>query len=130
MNITKTPKWDHDPTFEIIGCALEVHSLLGPGLLESAYEQCLAFELAKIGLQFKAQASMPLEYKDIKLDCGYRLDLIIENLIIVEIKAVEQLLQIHQAQLLTYMKLSRISLGLLINFNATSLKNGIRRFVL
>ncbi len=125
---TKTTKRKEDPTFEIIGCAIEVHKLLGPGLLESAYEQCFAYELTQKGFQFKVQAPMPLYYKNIKLDCGYRLDLIIEDLVIMEIKAVDQLLKIHQAQILTYMKLASAPLGLLINFNAVPLKNGIQRF--
>lgn len=124
---TKTTKGD-DPTYEVIGCAIEVHRLLGPGLLESAYEQCLAYELYQRGIPFKAQAPMPLEYKDVKLDCGYRLDFIVQDSLIVELKAVEQLLRIHEAQMLTYMKLAGTPLGLLINFNSTPLKNGIKRY--
>ena len=125
---TKTTKGDRDPTYDIIGCAIEVHRLLGPGLLESAYEQCFAYELAQKGFQFKVQRPMPLDYKNSKLDCGYRLDLLIEDLVIVEIKAVEQLLKVHQAQLLTYMKLAPAPFGLLMNFNAVALKHGIQRF--
>ena len=101
----------------VIGCALEVHRNLGPGLLESTYEQCLAYELKITGMQFKLQYPLPVEYKGIKLDYGYRIDLLVENNIIVELKSVDKILPIHQAQLLTYMKLSGISVGLLLNFN-------------
>ena len=115
---------------KVIGCALEVHRSLGPGLLESAYEQCLAYELSQANIAFELQRALPLQYKAIKLDCGYRLDCIVEERLIVEIKAVESLLPIHEAQLLTYMRLSHISIGLLINFNVIKLKEGIKRFVL
>ena len=115
---------------KVIGCALEVHKHLGPGLLESTYEQCLAHELKNGGIPFKLQHPLPVEYKGIKLDCGYRVDLFIDNEIIAELKSVDKVLPIHQAQLLTYMKLSRISIGLLMNFNVKYIKHGIKRMVL
>ena len=115
---------------KVIGCALEVHKILGPGLLESTYEQCLAHELTQAKIPFKMQCALPVRYKDIAINCGYRLDLLIDNELIIELKSVEGLLPIHQAQLLTYMKLSGIKMGLLINFNVTFLKNGIKRIVL
>jgi GxxExxY protein len=114
----------------IIGCAIAVHKQLGPGLLETAYETCLAYELEQEGLGVERQKPMPLRYKTINMDCGYRLDLVINNQIILEIKAVDHLLPVHDAQLLTYMKLSDCRLGMLINFNEKLLKQGIRRFVL
>ena len=114
----------------VIGCALEVHRNLGPGLLESAYEQCLAYELSHAGMGFELQKPLPILYKTIRLDCGFRADCIIEQRLIVEAKAVEALLPIHEAQLLTYMRLANIPVGLLINFDVTKLKLGIKRFVL
>jgi len=114
----------------VIGCALEVHRHLGPGLLESAYEQCLAHELSGAKLPFKQQVDLPVEYKGIHLDCGYRIDLLLDGKLIVELKSVEHLLAIHDAQVLTYMKLARVPTGLLINFNVPLLKQGIKRFVL
>jgi len=114
----------------VIRCALEVHRVLGPGLLESTYEQCLAYELSLLKIPFKLQYPLPVNYKEIKLDCGYRIDLLVDDRLIVELKSVEKLLPIHQAQLLTYMKLSGISIGLLINFNVRFLKHGIKRMVL
>ena len=114
----------------VIGCAIEVHRHLGPGLLESAYEQCLAHELNRNGINFQLQCPQPVQYKDIRLDCGYRVDIPVENELIVELKSVDEMKGIHQAQLLTYMKLSGVKIGLLINFNATILKDGIKRFVL
>jgi GxxExxY protein len=114
----------------VIGCALEVHRVLGPGLLESTYEQCLAHELRLAGISFKLKHPMPVEYKGVKLDCGYRVDLLVEDRLIVEIKAVEEVKGIHQAQLLTYMKLAGAKVGLLINFNVKLLRDGIQRFVL
>ena len=114
----------------VIGCALEVHRALGPGLLESTYEQCVAHELSLTNISFKIQPALPVEYKGIKLDCGYRIDLLIDGKLIVELKSVAALLPIHQAQILTYMKLANLSVGLLINFNVTRLKDGIKRFVL
>ena len=114
----------------VIGCALEVHKALGPGLLESAYEQCLAHELKLNGIRFRLQHPQAVEYKGMRLDCGYRLDLLIEDKLIVELKSVEQIKGIHEAQLLTYMKLAGVKTGLLINFNVTKLKSDIKRFVL
>ena len=114
----------------VIGCALDVHRELGPGLLESTYEQCLAHELSLNGIRFRLQHPQPVEYKDVRLDCGYRLDLLVEDELIIELKSVEQIKGIHEAQLLTYMKLAGVKTGLLINFNVTKLKSGIRRFVL
>ncbi|MBU4344129.1 MAG: GxxExxY protein [Desulfobacteraceae bacterium] len=115
---------------QVIGCALEVHRNLGPGLLESTYEQCLAYEMNVAGMPFKLQHPLPVEYKKIKLDCGYRIDMLVDNSIIIELKSVDKILPIHQAQLLTYMKLASISIGLLINFNVKYLKDGIKRMVL
>lgn len=114
----------------LIGCAIEVHKALGPGLLESAYEQCLAHELMLAELVFEIQKPLPIQYKGIKLDCGYRLDFVIENQLVVELKSVQQLQKIHEAQILTYMKLAGLNTGLLINFNELRLKDGIKRFVL
>jgi GxxExxY protein len=116
-------------TGRVIGLCIEIHRHLGPGLLESAYEQALAWELFQAGLKFERQRDTPLLYKGVKLDCGYRLDFVIEGKLIVELKAVSELLPIHQAQVLTYLKLERRSLGLLINFNTPTLKDGIRRVV-
>ncbi len=115
---------------KVIGCALEVHRHLGPGLLESTYEQCLAYELKLQEMRFKLQHPLPVKYKGIKLDCGCRIDLFVEDTLIVELKSVEKILPIHQAQLLTYMKLADIAVGLLINFNVKYLKSGIKRMVL
>ncbi len=117
----------NDLSRRVIGLCIEVHRELGPGLLESAYEEALAYELNQAGLKFERQRSMPLNYKGVKLDCGYRLDLIIEDELIIELKAVNELLPIHQAQLLTYLKLERRSVGLLLNFNTPVFKNGIKR---
>lgn len=119
----------YEITKKIIGCAIEVHRSLGPGLLESAYEECLAYELEKAGLKTKRQIPAPVVYKDVKLDCGYRIDMLIENLIVIELKVVDEINPVHEAQVLTYMKFSKMNIGLLINFNVTSLKNGIRRFI-
>ena len=113
----------------VIGCALEVHRELGPGLLESAYEQCLAHELKLNGIDFELQHPLPVKYKGVRLDCGYRVDVLVEDKLIIELKSVEQIKAIHQAQLLTYMRLAGVKIGLLINFNVTKLKNGIKRFV-
>ena len=115
---------------KVIGCAIEVHRSLGPGLLESTYEQCLAREMDLSGIAFKLQSPLPVEYKGIKLDCGYRVDMLIEDKLIVELKSVEKTLPIHEAQILTYTKLANIQVGLLINFNVERLKEGIKRFVL
>jgi GxxExxY protein len=116
-------------TKKIIGCAIEVHKTLGPGLLESAYEECLAYELQKNGLNIKRQKPTPVIYKEIKLECGYRIDILVENSVVVELKVVDSLIPVHEAQILTYMKFANIPLGLLINFNVTLLKNGIRRYI-
>lgn len=113
----------------VIGLCMEVHRELGPGLLESAYEEALAYEFTQAGLAFERQREMPLLYKGVKLDCGYRLDFIIEGQLIVELKTATELLPIHHAQLLTYLKLERRSLGLLVNFNVPVLKDGVRRVV-
>ncbi len=114
----------------VIGCCIEVHKELGPGLLESTYEQCLAHELKLNDIAFALQKSMPVVYKEVKLDCGYRIDLLIEDEILMELKSVEALLGIHEAQLLTYMKLSNIKQRFLINFNVKRLKDGLKSFVL
>jgi GxxExxY protein len=114
-------------TEQVIGACIEIHRQLGPGLLESAYEECLCFELSQRGIRFERQKPLPVKYKSVNLDCGYRLDLVIEGKIILELKTVEHLLPIHEAQLLTYLKLSGLTLGLLINFNVPVLKNGIKR---
>ena len=114
----------------VIGCAIEVHRNLGPGLLESTYRQCLACELSHAEIVFQMEVPLPVRYKDILLDCGYRIDLLISDDLIVEIKSVEALLPIHQAQILTYMRFASVPLGLLTNFNVTKLQSGIRRFVL
>lgn len=113
----------------VIGCAIEVHSNLGPGLLESVYEACLFYELKKIGLNVKQQEPLPVFYKGIEIPIGLKLDLLIENKLIVEIKSVKELQDIHTAQLITYLKISNIELGLLLNFNETRVKNGIKRIV-
>jgi GxxExxY protein len=116
-------------TGEVIGAAIEVHKVLGPGLLESAYEECLCRELELRKIPHERQKDLPVEYKGVKLDCGYRLDILVQNTLIVELKACESLQPIHEAQLLTYLKLTGIKLGLLINFNVPLLKQGIRRLV-
>jgi GxxExxY protein len=116
-------------TETIIGSAIQVHKALGPGLLESAYEACLVYELNQRGLKVQQQKPLPVVYRDVKLDCGYRLDLFIEEAVIVELKSVDDLEPIHNAQLLSYLKLSGAKVGLLINFNVMILKSGIRRVV-
>ncbi len=113
-----------------IGCALTVHKALGPGLLESAYQECLFYELSKAALWVERQRPLPLIYEEVRLDCGYRVDLIVESKLIIEVKSVEALNDIHLAQVLTYLKLSKCKLGLLINFNVVLLKDGIRRVIL
>ena len=115
---------------KVIGSAIEVHKELGPGLLENTYKHCLAYELSKAGIKFQIEAELPVKYKEVSITCGYRIDLLIENKLIVELKSVEKLNSIHDAQILTYMKLAKIDTGLLINFNEKRLRNGIRRFVL
>ena len=116
-------------TETIIGAAIHVHRTIGPGLLESAYEACLAYELNKRGLRIEQQKPLPLVYEGVKLDCGYRIDLLVNDSAIVEVKSVESVAPIHEAQLISYLKLSGCKVGLLINFNVKILKNGIRRFV-
>jgi len=116
-------------TRRIIGAGIEVHRHLGPGLLESAYQTCLAFELRQLGCKVEAQKPLPVMYKDVKLDCGYRLDLVIDDAVVVEIKAVERLMPIHDAQLLSYLRLSKKRVGLLINFHVQMLKDGLKRIV-
>lgn len=115
-------------TGKTIGCAIEVHKALGPGLLESTYEQCLCQELSLARIPFKVQWPLPVTYKGIRLDCGYRVDIFVDERVILELKAVGQVKKIHEAQLLTYMRLANIEVGLLINFNVEVLKNGIKRF--
>jgi GxxExxY protein len=115
---------------KVIGCAIEVHRNLGPGLLESTYPQCLACELSDAGIPFQMELPVPVRYKDVLLDCGSRIDVLVGGDLIVEIKSVDTLLPIHQAQILTYMRLAKSPVGLLINFNLTKLQNGIKRFVL
>ncbi len=117
-------------TYEIIGCAYKVHSQLGPGLLESTYEICLEYELKEKELYVGRQVALPVIYNSIKLDAGYRIDILVNNSVIVEVKSIEALAPIHTAQLLTYLKLADKKIGLLINFNETDLKNGIKRLIL
>jgi GxxExxY protein len=119
----------NDLTEEIIGAAIDVHRELGPGLLESTYEACMHFELTERGLCVERQKALPVIYRDVRIDCGYRIDLLVEHQVILELKAVTQLQPIHEAQLLSYLKLSGCHVGLLINFNVKLLKNGIRRLV-
>jgi GxxExxY protein len=121
---------DKELTHQIIGAAIEVHKLLGPGLLESTYEECLCNELAQHGLSFERQKPIPVVYKDVKLDCGYRLDILVSDRVILELKSVGSLAPIHDAVMLTYLKLSGHRLGLLINFNVQILRDGIRRLIL
>ncbi len=117
-------------TEQIIGSAIEVHRHLGPGLLESTYEACLKYELTERGLKVEAQKALPVVYKDIQLEQGYRIDLLVENSVVVELKAVEQITAVHEAQILTYLKLSGNTIGLLLNFNTKLLKDGLRRFIM
>ena len=117
-------------TEKIIGAAIAVHKELGPGLLESAYEACLVYELAQSGLKVESQKPLPVSYRGVQVDCGYRIDLLVEDQIILELKSVEKIEPIHEAQLLSYLKLSGYKIGLLINFNVRLLRTGIRRFVL
>jgi GxxExxY protein len=117
-------------TYEIIGAAIEVHRVLGPGLLESTYRECLCRELALSGISFRRECGVQLQYKGIRLDCGYRVDLLVADLVVVEIKAIEALAPVHDAQLLTYLRVGGWKVGLLINFNVAVLKTGIRRRIL
>jgi len=118
---------ERELTERVIGCAIEVHRTLGPGLLESTYQQCLAHELEVQEIPFASEVDLPIDYKGIKLNCGYRLDLMVDGRLIVELKAVDEVSGLHQAQLMTYMKLAKVSLGLLINFNVSRLVDGVRR---
>ena len=120
---------ENEISSKIIGAAIEVHKQLGPGLLESTYETCLAYELKQMGLDVKQQQALPVVYKEVKLDAGYRIDLLIENKVIIEIKSVDALADIHTAQLLTYLKLKDLKLGLLINFNSVRVIDGLKRIV-
>ncbi len=131
MNHRDTETTERDPiTALVIGAAIEVHRVLGPGLLESAYEECLCHELSLRSIAFQRQLVLPVDYKGVRLDCGYRLDIVLPGKLIIEVKAVEALAPIHDAQLLTYLKLSGIRTGLLLNFNVPLLRDGIRRLVL
>jgi GxxExxY protein len=121
---------DNSLTREIIGAAIEVHKLLGPGLIESTYEHCLCHEFTLRGLPFERQRPIPLVYKGIKLECGFRLDLLVRKRVIVELKSIEALSPVHEAIILTYLRLSGYELGLLINFNVSVLKDGVRRFMM
>jgi GxxExxY protein len=122
---------EFDPlSWQVIGCAIEVHKALGPGLLESAYEECLAHELDLQGIRHRRQHPVPIQYKGKRLDCGYRIDVLVNDQLVLELKAVERLLAIHEAQLLTYMRIAEVPVGLLINFNVPRLRDGIKRFVL
>ena len=120
-----------DPlTEKVIGAAIDVHRTLGPGLLESVYEECLCYELSECGLKFNRQVNLPISYKNVKLECGYRMDLVVSESLIIEIKTVEKILPIHEAQLLTYLELTGLHTGLIVNFNVPVLKDGIRRMKL
>lgn len=122
---------ERDPvTDRVIGLAIEVHRQLGPGLLESAYEECLCYEMQVQGISFLRQVPLPIQYKGVHLECGYRMDIVVDGKLVIEIKSVDKLLPLHEAQLLTYLKLSGIRTGLLLNFNAMLLKDGIKRMVL
>ncbi|NBV22653.1 MAG: GxxExxY protein [Proteobacteria bacterium] len=131
MNHRDTENTERDPiSAMVIGAAIEVHRVLGPGLLESAYEECLCHELSLRGIAFERQLALPVDYKGVRLNCGYRLDIVLPGKLVIEIKAAEALAPIHDAQLLTYLKLSGIRTGLLLNFNVPLLRDGIRRLVL
>lgn len=120
----------NDLTYKIIGCVYKVHSELGPGLLESSYETCLEYELLKAGLTVERQKALPIIYDELKLEAGYRIDLLVNTLVILELKAVDEIAPIHTAQLMTYLKLSGLKLGLLLNFNVKQMKQGIRRIIM
>ncbi|NDV94006.1 GxxExxY protein [Dysgonomonas sp. 521] len=121
---------EEELTGTILKCAYAVHSELGPGLFEKVYEECLFYELTESGLSVEKQIELPVKYKGIEIDAGYRIDLLVEEIVIIELKSVKELIDIHTAQLLTYMKLSDIEIGFLMNFNVKSLKDGIRRYIL
>jgi len=120
---------ENELTNKIIGCAIEVHKILGPGLLESAYQECLYYELRKAGLKVEKEIPMPIIYKEIKLEHGYRMDFLVENKVVIELKTVESFTSVHLAQILTYLRLGKYKLGLLINFNVTKLTNGLKRVI-
>ncbi|HZJ80753.1 MAG TPA: GxxExxY protein [Dysgonamonadaceae bacterium] len=120
---------ENEISSKIIGCAIDIHKSLGPGLLESAYQECLFYKLKKEGLRVEKEKAMPLIYEEVHLDCGYRIDLLVENKVVIELKSVEALTDVHMAQTLTYMKLGDYKLGLLMNFNVNLLKNGVKRVV-
>ena len=120
---------ENELSYIILGCAIEVHKQLGPGLLESAYQECLFYELINKKLSVVKEKPMPIVYKDVKLDHGYRIDLLVENKVVIEIKTVEAFTDVHTAQVLTYLKLGNYKLGLLLNFHVTTLKNGIKRII-
>jgi GxxExxY protein len=120
----------NDLTREIIGAAIEVHRQLGPGMLESAYEECLSYELAGRGLSVVRQKPVPVIYKEVKLECGYRIDMLVNDTVVLELKSVDALAPIHEAQVLTYLRFAKKKIGLLINFNVTVLKCGIKRYVM
>jgi GxxExxY protein len=122
--------YERELSGQIIGAAIEVHRALGPGLLESAYQVCLAHELSLRGIPFEREKALPIEYKGVRLDCGYRLDFVVSGKVVVETKAVDALHPVHEAQLLTYLKLTNCKVGLLINFNVRVLKDGVKRMVL
>jgi GxxExxY protein len=128
-SVVNIPMTDTELTHEIIGAAIEVHKNLGPGLLESTYEECLCHELSQRGIPFERQKPVPVVYKGVKLDCGYRLDLLVADRVILELKSVEALAPIHDSIMITYLKLSEYRIGLLMNFNAQILKEGIKRLV-
>ena len=119
----------NDLSYKVIGLAIEIHRELGPGLLESAYQECLFYELKKAGLQIEKEKALPIVYKEVKLDHGYRIDLLVENTLVIEVKTVENFTDVHFAQVLTYLKLGKFPLGLLINFDSKILKNNIKRFI-
>lgn len=120
---------ENELSTKIIGCALEIHKSLGPGLLESAYQECMFYKIRQSGVNVEKEKAMPLVFEEVRLDCGYRIDLLVENKVVVEIKSVENLNDVHMAQTLTYMKLGNYKLGLLINFNVAFLKTGIKRLI-
>ncbi|MBL0328606.1 MAG: GxxExxY protein [Bacteroidetes bacterium] len=120
---------ENEITEIIIGCSIKIHKSIGPGLLESAYEECLFYELSKTNLKIERQKALPLIYEEVKLECGYRADFLIENKVVLELKSIDALEDIHLAQVLTYLKLSKCKVGLLINFNVLKLTNGVKRVV-
>ncbi len=121
---------ENEISHTIIGCAIEVHKQLGPGLLESAYQECLYYELVNEGLKVEKEKALPIVYKEVKLDHGYRIDLLVENKVVIELKTVEDFTEVHTAQVLTYLKLGQYKLGLLLNFHVSTLKEGIKRIIL